>query len=514
MNSQFGQRPRNNMNRTLLYRPVALVLSAVFVIAPLGAASVPGRVQAYVLPTVDVGFNNPFRYAKEVVSFIKTAATAISSGATAISTEALAAKEYGFDSIAYLAAQTAMSSVVRSTVNWINSGFQGSPAFATDLNRNLRQVADAQAQGFLTQLINENAVRSPFIDQLVVGVGTSYYLYSSRDAIKERLRYTLGDVSPNPQAFQQGDFSQGGWDAWFSTFQNPANNPYGAQMLASQLLAGQIEAATTQRVTELGWGDGFLSWRGDCISSEPATDETSLNDAETCTDYEVKTPGSTIKSAFEKVGFLGIDQLVNADEMNEIVSALFGQLVNKMLGSGGVSSLSRPSSAGGTSPVYRATDPGQTSGNTANIIATFRSMVARQLAQLDSYAGAWRKILGAAQAALVMCGSTDSSIQATITKATKEIANAAESKVILETILADFARASTASGADQANLLLEISDRYQRASRDIIPTTVEVQDVLSQAEDTGEKGVPMSLYTKFTLMATKSCDLTTAEEGA
>ncbi len=512
MSSPPEQLLPNNMNHSTFSRIVATTLSVVFVLAPLSVASVPQRVQAQVV-TSDIGFNNPFRYGQEAISFVKTAATAVTSGATAISTEALAAKEFGFDSIAYLAAQTAMSSIVRSTVNWINSGFQGSPAFATDLNRNLRQVADAQAQGFLTQLLNDNAVHSPFIDQLVVGVGTSYYLYSSRDAIRERLRFTLGNVSPNPKAFQQGDFSQGGWDAWFSTFQNPANNPYGAQMLASQLLAGQIESAAQQRVAELGWGDGFLSWRGDCISSEPATDETSLNDAETCTEYEVKTPGSTIKSAFEKVGFLGIDQLINADEMNEIVSALFGQLVNKMLGSGGVSSLSQPSSAGGTSPIYRATDPGQ-SGGTAGITATFTTMITKQLAQLDAYAGAWKKILLAAQGALAKCGSVDSSVQATITKATAEIAKTAESKVLLQTILADFARASSVNGADQANLLLEVSDRYQKASRDSIPTSVEVQDALSQAEDTGEKGVPMSLYTKFTLMATKSCDLTTAAEGA
>ena len=499
-----------NMNYTPLTRVAALTLITVFVVAPL---SLGGPLSAHAqLATYDAGLNNPVRILKETVSFAKTTATAASTGATAISTNALVAKEFGFDTIAYIAAQTAMHSIVRSTVNWINSGFQGSPAFATDLNKNLRQVADAQAQGFLTQLLNENAVHSPFIDQLVVGVGTSYYLYSSRDAIKERLRYTLGDVSPNPQAFQQGDFSQGGWNAWFSTFQNPANNPYGAQMLASQLLAGQIESATQQRVTELGWGDGFLSWRGDCISSTGG--DTSLSDADTCTAYEVKTPGSTIKSAFEKVGFLGIDQLVSADEMNEVVGALFGQLVNKMLGSGGVSSLSQPTTGGGYSPLYQATDPGQTGSNTANITATFKSMVTKQLAQLDAYAGAWRKILGAAQAALAKCGNTDSSIQATITKATTEIANASEAKVVLETILADFARASTASGADQANLLLEISDRYQKASRDTIPTTVEIQDALSDAEDTGENSVPMSLYTKFNLMATKSCDLTAADAGA
>lgn len=512
MTSQHVQHHPNNMKHLSLHRVTATILSAVFVVAPLGVLSAPNRAQAQVV-TSDIGFNNPFRYASEAVSFVKTGATALATGATAASTNSLAIKEYGLDSIAYLAAQTAMHSIVRSTVNWINSGFQGSPAFATDLNRNLRQVADAQAQGFLTQLLNENAVHSPFIDQLVVGVGTSYYLYSSRDAIRERLRFTLGNTSPNPQAFQQGDFSQGGWNAWFSSFQNPANNPYGAQMLASQLLAGQIEAATQQRVTELGWGDGFLSWRGDCISTE-TTDETSLGDAEACTSYEVKTPGSTIKSAFEKVGFLGIDQLVSADEMNEIVGALFGQLVNKMLGSGGVSSLSQPSYGGGTSPLYRATDPGQTSGNTASITATFKNMVTKQLGQLDAYATAWRKILGAAQAALAKCGNTDGSVQATITKATSEIAKTAESKVVLETILADFARASTASGTDQANLLLEISDRYQKASRDIIPTAVEIQEAQSQAEDTGENGVPMSLYTKFNLMATKSCDLSAAEEGA
>jgi len=499
------------MKYTFLKKAASTLLAGLVVATPLGASL--GAQKAHALfgvgdTTFDVGLNNPFRIGKELVGFGKQVATAASSAATSISANSLVVKEYGLDSIAYLAAQTAMHSIVQSTINWINGGFNGSPAFVTDLKTNLRQVADAQAQGFLTQVINENAIHSPFIDQLITGVGASYYLYSSRDAIKERLRYTLAETSPNPRAFQAGDFKQGGWNAWFSSFQNPANNPYGAQMLASQLLAGQIESQVTQRVTELGWGSGFQSWRGDCISTASGpTDATSLSDADKCTAYEVKTPGAMIIAASEKAGFVGIDQLVSADEMNEIVGALFGQLMNKMLGGGGLSGLSQPSSGGGSSPLTQATGGG--GGGAANITATFKGIITKQLGQLDQYAGAWNKILAAAQSSLAACGDVDGTAQTTIDQATKEIAKSAESKVLLTNILADFAKAGEATGSEQSNLLLSVSDRYQSASRDTIPTASDIQDVLGQAEDSGEDGVPMTLYTKFNLLATKGCVLPT-----
>ena len=49
---------------------------------------------------------------------------------------------------ALIAARTAIQSVTRSTVNWIRSGFHGSPGFETNLGVNLQRLEDGVAMDF------------------------------------------------------------------------------------------------------------------------------------------------------------------------------------------------------------------------------------------------------------------------------------------------------------------------------------------------------------------------------
>lgn len=44
----------------------------------------------------------------------------------------LIVKDYGLDSVAWILANLVIERMSASTVNWINSGFKGSPAYVTD----------------------------------------------------------------------------------------------------------------------------------------------------------------------------------------------------------------------------------------------------------------------------------------------------------------------------------------------------------------------------------------------
>jgi hypothetical protein len=172
--------------------------------------------------------------------------------------------------IAWTVAKVAIASIQRSTVNWINSGFKGSPAFVTDLNRNLQNVSDAVTESFLSQL-NDTVVgatgfniHSPFQNQLVAQLRNEYYKQSSNYGLNP---FTLAQSSQNPTAFLNGDFSQGGFNAYSSATLNPANNPFGAYRQAQSALFSQIDQATAARKAEYTAGNGFLSARADCAPS-------------------------------------------------------------------------------------------------------------------------------------------------------------------------------------------------------------------------------------------------------
>lgn len=117
------------------------------------------------------------------------------------------------DGLAWTVAKLAIQTMTKSIVNWINGGFEGSPAFETDLSNSLRQLGDGVAQQFLVELANNQKIQSPFVENLVTKVGAGYYLYSGREGIASRLRYTLDQSATDDKAFLAGDFNQGGWNA-------------------------------------------------------------------------------------------------------------------------------------------------------------------------------------------------------------------------------------------------------------------------------------------------------------
>jgi len=174
-------------------------------------------------------------------------------------------------------------------------------------------------------------------------------------------------VTGNMQAFLS-DFSQGGWDGWFSMTQQPTNNVYGAGVSAQLELSKQIQQTLGLKQQDYQVNKGFLNLPGECIAKNPSeevlssietgtytgqydpitestVDEQVLNDlnggegvipvnlqmaAGDCIKHgPTKTPGSMIQSGLEKTLGTGVDQLVNAQEFDQIASALMHGLLTR-----------------------------------------------------------------------------------------------------------------------------------------------------------------------------------------
>src|SRR3990167_52156 len=59
-----------------------------------------------------------------------------------------AAKEYGLDSIATIVAKNIIKKLTAQTVNWINSGFKGNPAYVTNPGQFFLDIGDNEASRF------------------------------------------------------------------------------------------------------------------------------------------------------------------------------------------------------------------------------------------------------------------------------------------------------------------------------------------------------------------------------
>lgn len=437
--------------------------------------------------------------------------------------------------VAWAVAKTAIQSVTKSIVNWVNSGYQGKPAFSQNLNRDMRQVADAVPGYFLSNVykgIQQARIISPFAADVADITVKAYLLSTSGDYLAERLRYTLLDYTQDSVAFMRGNFSQGGLDAWHALSYNCANDFACAGFITREELIKQIDAETRSWLADYNNGRGFLSWKGECNQYQQTSarndeaynsvcsganynaedcaallnsdsnagmlDETvALNDADTCLGYDTVTPGSLVEETLGITVNSPLRQLELADSINEIVGAVVTQMVGQVLGGGGLAGLSSPSS-GGSRPIDRATTPGSTG---TGIAAGFETIAQNELDKAIEYRTAWSDILTLAQEARRTCSIAGAGISRSIDlerierQATTAIARADKAIEGLNTVLESFTDSaepalfgSAAAGASQ-----RAWDAYQRLLASNTLITAQEQADATAARDESDSD---SIYSR------------------
>lgn len=430
-------------------------------------------------------------------------------------------KEFVLDPLAWVVGKQAAQSVVKSVITWAGNGFDGEPSFVTDLNSNLLRVGDTVAEDFLKQYMESNAVNSPYRDEIASSIRSDYYRSTGPGAFFNSNKYDLDQYSENPEAFTQGDFSQGGWDAWGAAWSNPQNNPLGAQKTAENALGNSVQNAQASRESELNWGSGFLAYRGNCNTghsgaSASGTTQNSSNGGVTVTSgtetttqngvtvtnnqgggtqngvtttsgsqislsgtfdclltNTIQTQGATIKASVDKALGSGIDQLVSADEFNEIVGSLFSSLISSVMDEG-LSNVSKPSSSG-RSTLGDATDPGQLSGSSLG--TNFAKTIDNQKKQVEGYKEDWEAINKAALETKAACGSRNTDADEIIQQSTKEIARAVEALAELDKLKA---KTSSTSSSDLTSLAGEF-DALQKSGT--LPSPEEIAEARLNAMD-------------------------------
>lgn len=312
-------------------------------------------------------------------------------------------KNWILDGLAWHIAKMFVQRITASVVQWINSGFSGSPSFLTNPGGFFADLGDQVTGNFIANTGILSGLCSPFnVDiRLSLALGQAGY------GQVEKYTCTLSSVISNVKnstvngatigGFMKGDFKQGGWPA-FIEISRPTNNISGAYLKAHSDLLQKVGEKQGAKQQQLIQGSGFLSWDS-CtnIDEGEATDivetygtdesvsglykaqdaagqikaaggvsELTGNSAFSKTlntggntsvqasidpktgnmsykDCHTETPGSVINSQLSKSLGSGVDQLNLADSINEIVDALIGQLINQVLQSGLASVSSKPS---------------------------------------------------------------------------------------------------------------------------------------------------------------------------
>jgi hypothetical protein len=283
----------------------------------------------------------------------------ITSSIQALSTLALENKELILDGLVHSIAQAALRQMTDDIVRWINSGFEGNPAFITDLSGYLLNVADMAAGDFIYNN-GLTALCTPFKLDVQIALAVQYQ-NETHEGYRRLSECTINEPEVDVEAFLSGDFNAGGWPTWFETVLNPENTPIGAYIGGKAALDAEIAKNQFVANEDVRNGNGFIS--------QKVCDENGKN----CV---ITTPGSIIKSQLEFTLTIPGLSLIQSDELNEIINALFGQLakqaitgINGLLGLGGNASFSSNSfgSNGNSSYLDAVAEEGVRNSNSTQI---------------------------------------------------------------------------------------------------------------------------------------------------
>jgi hypothetical protein len=219
-------------------------------------------------------------------------------------------------------AQAMIQQLVASTVRWAQSGFNGNPAYVTNPAEYFTNIADGVAGQFI-QGSDLGLLCSPFQASIKLSLTQQYYE-------PRPFQCTLTGVIGNIENFY-GDFSQGGWDAWFSMTQEQTNNPYGAYLKAKIELDSQIASAVGLKKSEYDINNGFLSWQECAIGKTTKYDINGRPDGEMCILGQEKTvtPGSVISAQLNQTLPAGLNKLINAHDIDEIINAFAAGILQR-----------------------------------------------------------------------------------------------------------------------------------------------------------------------------------------
>lgn len=297
---------------------IAGLLACSFILAPVSDTLMVQRAQA--ITTVEVGPIVAF----ENITMVEQTLDTIANVANEINTSYLSFKECCLDGIAWSLINIVIKEMIRSVTAWVRSGFQGSPAFVTDLSGFLLDIADKVAGNYIYGSALAGLC-SPFKLNIKLALDLQY-----RETRGYVAQCRLSSVIKNIDGFLNGNFLQGGWDGFYNTALIPGNNPYGAMMKAQGGLYASISGAQNTELKILDFGKGFQSLKDQY--------------------GHILTPGTTIESSLNNALDLPNKRIAVADEINELMGALFSQLVGQVLG--GVGGLLGSAQSQGTSGSY------------------------------------------------------------------------------------------------------------------------------------------------------------------
>ncbi|MBP9668785.1 MAG: hypothetical protein KBE09_00660 [Candidatus Pacebacteria bacterium] len=234
-------------------------------------------------------------------------------------------KECVLDGVTKRMGEAASASIVSSVLRWQNTARGGNPQFVTNQDAERLQVADKARAEYLKKYNLQNLC-TPFQATVRKNAAVAY-MKTTRDP-NSVYSCTLSTADTGKiQNFLAGNFSAGGFAMFMETALNPQNQLYFAYEMYEETSRLAEQRALGNLTEELDWGRGNLSVKRE-VRTPTGTGEDRIT-------QEIITPGYLIAELVTQAAGSGFRQLETANEIDQIVSALFSGITNQILTNAG-----------------------------------------------------------------------------------------------------------------------------------------------------------------------------------
>lgn len=269
-------------------------------------------------------------------NFIKNTITSVATVASKAADIAMKINTYVFEPLAFVMSGNLLKAITADVLGVVLGAANGTgiPQFVTDVAASVRTVQDSRALHYIENF--DRYSNSPFKSSISSFLRVDYLQETSLNGWYSSHMSTLDRYSPDPDAFLRGDWSQGGLSAWFALTTQDENNPYILAQDARRQLLNQTGlgtgGASGERLTQLGWGDGFMSWCGesDPPAVRPGSAARGVSPVDPCLNKLIKTPGSIIKTMLEDVLGAPIDQITRLGNVGPEINSILGSVATVM----------------------------------------------------------------------------------------------------------------------------------------------------------------------------------------
>lgn len=264
-----------------------------------------------------------------------------------------AAKECILDGIGIAIREALIRKITSATVEWINSGFEGSPAFVTNMGDFLLDTADEAFGSFIYEETNFAFLCSNIQLDVRFALALSYAGRNSRPSC------TLSSIVDNVENAVDDLSVEWDWDVYRTVSTDPSANPFLGLIQVSDDVTDLLAERQQQQLEDINRGGGFLSFQhcrpkgstqntyednNGAVSTEGTELSNSFGEeAREDQECEVATPGSIVRQGLSDTLGSDLERLGFADEFDEIVGALVGQLFKQVFSGEGLSGVSRRS---------------------------------------------------------------------------------------------------------------------------------------------------------------------------